>query len=78
MLEYRRNLPHFHPDDAYIFLTWRLWGSLPATRKKELYPTPGHAFVAADRALHRHSSGPAWLNGPRIAELVAETILSGE
>lgn len=26
---YRRNLPHWHPRDTSIFLTWRLYGSLP-------------------------------------------------
>ena len=69
MLEYRRRLPHFQPDNAYIFLTWRLFGSLPAVSAKGHYPTAGHAFVAADRALDRLGSGntgcainalPAW------------------
>ena len=78
MLEYRRRLPHFQPDNAYIFLTWRLFGSLPETRVKGPYPTPGHAFVAADRALDRPGSGPQWLRDPRIAGLVAESIRSGE
>jgi len=78
MLEYRRRLPHFQPDNAYIFLTWRLFGSLPAVRAKEHYPTPGHAFVAADRALDHPGSGPQWLRDPRIAGLVAESIRSGE
>jgi len=26
---YRRNLPHWHPRGAAIFLTYRLYGSLP-------------------------------------------------
>ena len=78
MREYRRRLPHFHPDDAYLFLTWRLWGSLPAGLPSRPYPTPGHAFVAADRALARDRSGPVWLQDPRIAELVAEAIVAGE
>lgn len=26
---YRRSLPHWHPRDTSIFLTWRLYGSLP-------------------------------------------------
>jgi putative transposase len=30
MTFYRRNLPHWHPEDKAIFLTWRLFGSLPA------------------------------------------------
>ncbi len=29
MTFYRRNLPHWHPDGKAIFLTWRLYGSLP-------------------------------------------------
>ena len=74
---YRRRLPHFHRDGAYLFLTWRLWRSLrkPSPR---FYPTPGHAFVAADRLLHRDRSGPLWLSQPRIARLVVDTIIAGE
>ncbi len=30
MTFYRRNLPHWHPEDRAVFLTWRLYGSLPA------------------------------------------------
>ena len=26
---YRRNLPHWHPEGKAIFVTWRLFGSLP-------------------------------------------------
>ena len=29
MTYYRRNLPHWHPQGKIIFLTWRLYGSLP-------------------------------------------------
>jgi hypothetical protein len=77
MPEYRRRLPHFHRDDAYLFLTWRLWESLqaPVTRP---HPRPGYAFVAADRVLHRDRSGPLWLNQPRIARLVVEAMVVGE
>jgi hypothetical protein len=78
MLEYRCRLPHFQPDDIYIFLTWRLFGSLPAIRRTGAYPTPAHFFVAADRALHRPGFGPQWLRDPRIAALAAETIQIGE
>jgi putative transposase len=74
--EYRRKLPHFHPDDAYLFLTWRLYGSLPAALPDIIYPTPGHAFVAQDRALDR-AQGPRWLNDSRLAHIVAEAILAG-
>jgi REP element-mobilizing transposase RayT len=79
MLEYRRRLPHFHPGDAYLFLTWRLWGSLPARPPSSRpYLTAGHASVAADRALDRAGAGPVWLKDPRIAGLVVETMLTGE
>jgi len=29
MTFYRRNLPHWHPEAKTIFVTWRLYGSLP-------------------------------------------------
>jgi len=29
MTFYRRNLPHWHPEGKAIFITWRLFGSLP-------------------------------------------------
>src|SRR5206468_12115262 len=51
--EYRRRLPHFHPDDAYLFLTWRLWGSFPSVTDSTVYRSAGHAFVAQDRTLDR-------------------------
>jgi putative transposase len=78
MPEYRRRLPHIHPADAHVFLTWRLFGSLPATVTFPPTPTAGHAFVAQDRALERTSSGPRWLKEARIAELVANAIAIGQ
>lgn len=77
MSEYRRKLPHFHPDQSYLFLTFRLWGSRPRTINATAYPTRGHAFAAEDRALAR-CDGPTWLRDPRIGELVANTILFGD
>ena len=78
MPEYQRRLPHFHPDDAPIFLTWRLYGSLPAITDPTIYPTRGHAFVAQDRFLDRRASGPRWLGDPRVADVVARAILIGD
>jgi hypothetical protein len=40
MAEYRRRLPHFHPDDAYLFPPWRLWGSLPSVLPSRPYCPP--------------------------------------
>jgi len=78
MPEYRRRLPHYHPDDAYLFLTWRLFGSLPAKADSLLYATPGQAFAAQDRVLGRRASGPLWLKDPQVADLVSNTILVGD
>jgi hypothetical protein len=30
---YQRHLPHWQPEDAALFATWRLLGSLPITSK---------------------------------------------
>jgi putative transposase len=71
-------LPHIQPGGAYLFVTWRLWGLLPRTADKAVYPTPGHAFVAQDRALDRDASGPRWLKEPRVADLIARAIVVGD
>jgi putative transposase len=77
MAEYRRRLPHFHPDGAYLFVTWRLHGSMPVAPPAVIYATPGHAFAAQDRALGR-CQGQLWLSDTRVARQVAEAILAGE
>lgn len=71
-LEYRRNLPHFQPEGASLFITFRLHGTLPMAAVRD-----GHTFAAADRELDRTPNGPSWLKYPRIAECVTETIRRG-
>jgi putative transposase len=72
---YRRNLPHWHPPEQDIFLTWRLKGSLPAHLRaiasKEM---PGKRFLELDRALDRADTGPLWLRKPRIAECLVAAL----
>jgi REP element-mobilizing transposase RayT len=61
---YRRQLPHWQPAGATIFLTWRLYGSLPkealarlADEKSRLEKQPaGPDETPRDQAL-RHSKG---------------------
>ena len=77
MAEYRRRLPHFHPDGEYIFVTWRLDGSLPVAPPDVIYATPGHAFAAQDRALAQ-SHERLWLSDTRVALQVVKTIRDGE
>src|ERR1035438_3859954 len=77
MAEYRRHLPHFHPDGAHFFVTWRLDGSLPAQPLDVIYATPGHAFAAEDRALAQ-CDRRLWLSDTRVARQVADAIRAGE
>jgi REP element-mobilizing transposase RayT len=72
----RAHLPHWHPEDAAIFLTWRLYGSLPAPPPEYLRLPPGKRFVAEDRALDC-APGPHYLKNPVIARVVASAIKYG-
>jgi len=69
---YRRRLPHWQPEGAPIFLTWRLHGSLP--RSKIAGPvTEGQRFVLLDRQLDSASCGPTFLKNAQVAEAVIKT-----
>ena len=67
---YRRNLPHWYPEGAAVFVTWRLFGSLPPQGGVK----DGRAFAALDRAMDRAQSGPAWLRQPAVADVVSKVI----
>lgn len=69
---YRRNLPHWYPDGANVFVTWRLSGSLPLGSLLKV--ADGTAFRDADRQLDRAVSGPFWLKEPSIAHVVVEIL----
>jgi REP element-mobilizing transposase RayT len=79
---YVRHLPHWQPPDKSIFLTWRLFGSLPkgvASRLREQRKaSPGRNFLKADRALDKAQEGPLWLRDPAIAQCVLRSLLRGE
>jgi REP element-mobilizing transposase RayT len=77
---YRRNLPHWQPESASIFVTWRLYGSLPKGFTEHLRKQsnePGRQFINADCILDAGSTGPLWLKEPGIACLVEEAIQKG-
>jgi putative transposase len=79
MTYYKRNLPHWHPPNQDIFITWRLHGSLPAQfRAPKKTESPGKNFVTYDRALDQAKTGPLWLNDPRVAESVINTLKSAQ
>jgi type I restriction enzyme R subunit/putative DNA methylase len=77
MADYRRRLPHIHPECAHLFVTCRLYGSLPVAPPHVIYATPGHAFAAQDRALAQ-GHGWLWLNDTRVARQMLEAIRNGE
>jgi REP element-mobilizing transposase RayT len=74
MSYYHRALPHWHPDGAFLFVTWRLFGSLPRTANGNSAVSPGRAFVLMDRQLDRAGFGPVWLRDTRIARSIVEAL----
>jgi putative transposase len=82
MTYYARNLPHWHPLAADIFITWRLHGSLPPKLAQEFVAenarNSGKQFRVIDRELDRARSGPLWLKDPPIAEAVIAAIHHGQ
>ena len=82
---YRRKLPHWHPDlteDTFLFVSWRLAGSVPRTRLPQLPHgtalSAGRAFLALDREVDKAAVGPVWLQDVRVARVVADALLYGE
>ncbi len=76
---YRRRLPHFHPLDKPLFLTWRLHGSLPPNRAFAAGNLrSGKVFVAMDRLLDEARTGPLHLRRPEIAQIVVDAFLYGQ
>jgi putative transposase len=77
----RRHLPHWQPEGASIFLTWRLFGSVPRVkcRVPENSPqTEGRRFRVLDRQMDLAASGPTWLKDFRVAMCVIHTIFLAE
>ena len=72
-----RRLPHWQPDGAGYFVTWRLAGSLPVAAVADLWTTRGAAFVAGDRLLDAAPSGPRWLTEPEVATVVVRVLREG-
>ena len=76
---HRRHLPHWHPDQAVFFVTWRLHGTLPRPQlPRGVRLTEGQKFALADRVWDRATSGARWLANPRAADAVAEVLIDSE
>jgi len=81
MIYYERDLPHWHLEGRTIFLTWRLYGSLPPQdvrrRQEGSQLSAGKQFAIADRYLDSATGGPLWLREPKVAECVKDVVLRG-
>jgi hypothetical protein len=74
---YERRLPHWQPDGADLFVTWRLAGSLPSNLRFSVIKT-GRDFAACDRVLDTASAGPFWLKDERVANCMVESLHYGQ
>jgi REP-associated tyrosine transposase len=78
MTYYERHLPHWQPAGKDVFVTWRLYGSLPANARilasPHRSPSAGERFRAFDQALDRGNVGPLWLKESRIAECLVAAL----
>ena len=80
MAYYERNLPHWQPEGCAIFLTWRLYGSLPESVMAELRRNKKHSgrqFARAEQFLDKVAFGPAWLRDEKLARVVQSSIFKG-
>jgi REP element-mobilizing transposase RayT len=72
---YRRHLPHLYQIDQPVFLTWRLYDSLPPHRAfPAVAQNSAKAFVIMDRLLDEARNGPFYLRQPAIAGMIVEAI----
>jgi hypothetical protein len=55
---HERHLPHWQPEGTALFVTWRLYGSLPGSIEILKSQSAGKQFVAFDRELDKAATGP--------------------
>jgi putative transposase len=78
MRYYQRRLPHFDVIGQPLFVTFRLYESLPANRLFLPESLSGKAFVAMDRLLDQAQTGPKHLSIPEVAAVVVDAVRDGE
>jgi REP element-mobilizing transposase RayT len=80
MSYYERHLPHWLPEGATLFVTWRLHGSLSSSTAspKPEDASAGQAFREFDQALDKATTGPQWLKDSRIAQCVISALCFGD
>ena len=72
----RRHLPHWVPEEATVFVTWRLAGSVPS--RIDFPPTEAESFLEQKERLDNFDRGPVWLQDGRIARVVVDALRFGE
>ena len=78
MTYYERHLPHWQPDGAALFVTWRLYGSLPRAVEILKGQSAGRAFAVTDRELDLSATGPRWLQDECVAQCIFDALQYGE
>jgi len=78
VLYYRRRLPHWIPDGAVIFVTWRLADSGPPVRPAILTAENTGRKPRRVEVLDYACTGPRWLRQPRVAQIVENALRYGE
>jgi REP element-mobilizing transposase RayT len=82
MHDYRRRLPHWFPDDAIVFVTWRLAGSVPVGQTIAVCGLATSnvpaSFLQHDERFDRSDFGPVWLRDTRVASMIVNALLYGE
>jgi putative transposase len=73
---YRRHLPHWVPEQATVFVTWRIAGSVAVGA--DYRARDNESLLQQQERLDSVDRGPAWLRDPRVARVVVEALEYGE
>lgn len=71
---FRRTLPHIQPKDSIFFITFRLFGSLPADVVSALKEEFESEKRSTSVIMKKYSESPKYLSIPEIAQIVADSI----
>ncbi len=72
----RRHLPHWVPEQATVFVTWRLAGSVPVCA--DFRARDNESLLQQQERLDSFDRGPFWLRDPRVARVVVDALEYGE
>jgi hypothetical protein len=78
MTFYRRKLPHWFPNQAILFVSWRLAGSAPPRSPAILTLENTGRIWTPRKERDGLEAGPFWLQDPRIAGVVSGALRYGE